>query len=91
MAMDNRTAHRKPVLRLVPRPKAAADRETVDQLRTLLRAAEAGELIGFVHVGIYTGWQWDRCTAGAARNDPAWCAGMLQAFSAKLCADIDQQ
>lgn len=79
------------VLHLVPRPKAVADHETVDQLSTLLRQAEAGELIGFLHVGIYTGRQWDCCTAGAARHAPAWCAGMLQAFSAKLCADINQQ
>jgi hypothetical protein len=90
-SLADRTAHRQTVLRLVPRSGRNVNHDTVDMLRQLLREAEAGELVGVAWVGMYAGRQWDFQACGEVRRDPAWTAGMLQAFSANLTADINRQ
>jgi hypothetical protein len=75
-------------LRLI---QPSGSNETVKCLRTLLREAEAGRLIGVGWVAMYNSREWDYKTCGEVHRNPAWTIGMLQAFSAKLAGDINAQ
>lgn len=77
-----------PVLRLVRAPRPA-DPATVDCLRTLLREAEAGELVGMAFVARYRGRVWDRGACGEADADSVWTLGMLQAYAVELANRVN--
>lgn len=74
--------------RLVP---AGGSHETVECLRALLAQAEAGDLIGVAWVSMYRRRTWDYRACGETHRNRAWTLGMLQAFSAKLANDINDQ
>lgn len=63
--------------------------ETVDCLRTLLREAEAGKLIGVAYVSMYKRRLWDYRACGEAYRNQTWALGMLQAFAHKMATDIN--
>jgi hypothetical protein len=60
-------------------------------MRTKLREAESGELIGTLVISMYKRREWDYVACGEAHRNPAWSLGMLTAFAAKLATEINEQ
>lgn len=58
-------------------------------LRARLKEAESGEMIGVALVAMYRRREWDYEACGEAHRNKAWTLGMLEAFQAKLAADIN--
>jgi hypothetical protein len=73
--------------KLVPHEHGSS--EVVACLRSLLRDAEAGKLIGVAWVAMYKQREWDYMACGEAHRNPAWTIGMLTSFSIKLANDIN--
>ena len=76
-------------IRLLRPAQPQRSQATIDRLRSLLRQAESGKLIGLAYVAMHSGHTWDYHCAGETQRDKAWTLGMLQAFATKLAWDIN--
>lgn len=69
------------VVRLVP---STVSKETVDELRALLREAERGEIVGFTYVAIHPGRKFSADAVGGAKEAPAFTLGPMQLLNRYL-------
>lgn len=67
-------------LRVIGNP----NQETIETCRSLLREAEAGNVVGLAYMALHRGSDYSGHVVGRAKHTPVFALGLLRALEIKL-------
>lgn len=68
--------------------KQQPDKDTVETLQGLLRAAQDGRVSGFAYVALHDGQEFTGDAVGRAKESPFQTIGLLRALEAKITPSL---